>query len=99
MGNKVTKCRWRHAPEARGGKVSRAETTRQTRRLTLGARWGETNLRATGAARMGVADEKDSIERLCLSPYVEEPFNSKVIKGSYLNWEFVSNSDNLVIVF
>ncbi len=40
-------------------------------------------MHATGAARMrgGGADEKDSIERLCLSPYVEEPLNSKVIKG------------------
>ena len=34
---------------------------------------------------LGGGDEKDSIERLCLSPYVEEPLNSKVIKGSYLN--------------
>ena len=29
----------------------------------------------------GEADEKVSIERLCLSPYVEKPFNSKVIKS------------------
>ena len=27
------------------------------------------------------ADGKVSIERLCLSPYVEKPFNSKVIKS------------------
>ena len=27
------------------------------------------------------AAEKASIERLCLSPYVEEPLNSKVIKS------------------
>ena len=36
-----------------------------------------------GKCRMrwgGGADEKASIERLCLSPYVET-FNSKVIKG------------------
>ena len=33
-----------------------------------------------GGAFGGGADEKDSIERLCLSPYVEEPLNSKVIK-------------------
>ena len=26
-------------------------------------------------------DGKASIERLCLSPYVEKPFNSKLIKG------------------
>ena len=29
----------------------------------------------------GGADGKASIERLCLSPYVEKPFNSKVIKS------------------
>ena len=45
------------------------------RRSTFGARWGETNLRAIGAAR----DEEGSIKRLCLSPYVKT-FNSKVIK-------------------
>ena len=34
-----------------------------------------------GCARDGGgADGKVSIERLCLSPYVEKPFNSKVIK-------------------
>ena len=35
-----------------------------------------------GATRVGGgADGKASIERLCLSPYVEKPFNSKVIKS------------------
>ena len=35
-----------------------------------------------GAPHVGWgADENASIERLCLSPYVEEPLNSKVIKG------------------
>ena len=34
-----------------------------------------------GATRVGGADGKASIERLCLSPYVEEPLNSKVIKS------------------
>ena len=29
----------------------------------------------------GGADEKARIERMCLSPYVEEPLNSKVIKS------------------
>ena len=39
------------------------------------------SLCATGAARDGGgADGKVSIERLCLSPYVVKPFNSKVIK-------------------
>ena len=31
--------------------------------------------------RWGGADGKVSIEKLCLSPYVEKPFNSKVIKS------------------
>ena len=47
---------------------------------TFGARWGETNLRAMGAAQDRWPDEEASIKRLCLSPYVET-FNSKVIKG------------------
>ena len=35
-----------------------------------------------GATRVGWgADGKASIERLCLSPYVEKPFNSKMIKS------------------
>ena len=37
-----------------------------------------------GATRVGVgvgADGKASMERLCLSPYVEKPFDSKVIKS------------------
>ena len=42
----------------------------------------------------GGVDEKAGIESLCLSPYVEEPLNSKVIKGfvpeqrSYVFFEF-----------
>ena len=34
-----------------------------------------------GATRLGGADGKSSIKRLCLSPYVEKPFNSKVINS------------------
>ncbi len=33
------------------------------------------------ATRVGGADGKASIERLCLSPYVEKPSNSKVIES------------------
>ena len=48
------------------------------RRLTFGVRRGL----AVGVARDGGADGKVAIERLCLSlPYVEKPFNSKVIKS------------------
>ena len=36
---------------------------------------------ATNVGGGGGADGKASIERLCLSPYVEKPLNSKVIKS------------------
>ena len=47
---------------------------------TFGARWGQTNLCATGAARNG---RWKSLHRkiVPLSPYVEKPFNSNVIKS------------------
>ena len=50
---------------------------------TFGTRWGETNLRSTGATRDGVGGRWKSQNRknVYLSPYVEEPLNSKVIKG------------------
>ena len=32
-----------------------------------------------------------------LSPYVEEPLNSKVIKSSYLNWEVITRFSNFEI--
>ena len=53
---------------------------------TFGAHWGQTNLCATRAARDvgGGADGKNSMERLCLSPYVEKPLNSKLIKKSFV---------------
>ena len=71
-------CEWRHAPEARAEdfgdfeKVS-WELDSEREGLTFGARWGQKNLCATGATRVGGgADGKTSIERLCISlPYVE----------------------------
>ena len=49
---------------------------------TFGTRRGQTNLCATGAARDGGGtDGKVIIEILCLSPYVEKPLNSEVIKS------------------
>ena len=84
MGNEASKCEWRHAPEARGEfweilkmSLSRVQTRHRTRRLTFPCSqrpWA-------GVARDGGADEKARIERLCLSPYVEKPLNSKVIKS------------------
>ena len=49
---------------------------------TFGARWGQTNLCATGCARVG-GDRWKSQNRknVYLSPYVKEPLNSKVIKS------------------
>ena len=82
-------CEWRHAPEACAEDFGGFEKSQLSWELdseregsTLGARWGQTNLCATGAARDGGrADGKVIIERLCISlPYVET-FNSEVIKG------------------
>ena len=42
-----------------------------------------------GGGGGGGADGKVAIERLCLSlPYVEKPFNSKVIKSNKSNKKF-----------
>ena len=49
---------------------------------TFGARWGETNLQATGAALDGGCWWKSQNRKnLYLSPYVEETLNSKVMKS------------------
>ena len=50
------------------------------RRLTFACRRRQAGGLAAGAARDGGGDGKASTERFCLSPYVEKPFNSKVIK-------------------
>ena len=83
MGNGATECGWRHAPEARGGfggfwkSQFKLDTEREG--STFGARWGLTNLRATGAARDG--EGANGKARMCISPYVEERLNSKAIKS------------------
>ena len=51
---------------------------------TFGARWGQTNLCAMGAARDGGGGGKWKSQHrktVPLSPYVEKPLNSKVIKS------------------
>ena len=70
-------------------KVSELSFVVRRRRLTFGARRG---LAAGaicggggGGGGGGGADGKVIMERWYLSPYVEKPFNSKVIKVSYLN--------------
>ena len=74
-------CEWRHPPEACAEdfwdlrKVSKLSSCLGRRRLTFAARRG-----LAAVAARGWADEKVVIERLCLClPYVEKPFNSKVI--------------------
>ena len=78
-------CEWRHAPEARGGflKSQLVELRLDTRRegSTFRARRGQTNLRATGAARDGGGLQSQNRKNVYFSPYVEEPLNSKVIKS------------------
>ena len=76
-------------------KLGELKPRRRTRRFDF---WSSRDefARYGRRARWG-PDEKDGIERLCLSPYVEEPFNSKVIKGSYLNWEVVTCFSNFEI--
>ena len=51
------------------------------RQLTFGARRSQDSGLAAGVARGFGADGKVSIERWYLSPYVEKPFNSKVLKS------------------
>ena len=43
---------------------------------TFGARWGEMDLRAKGAAQIGGQMKKLAWKRLRPSPYVKEPLNS-----------------------
>ena len=48
---------------------------------TFGARRGQTNLCATGAARDGVRWKSQNRKDVYLSPYVEKTLNSKLIKS------------------
>ena len=61
------------------------ELDREREGSTFGAQWLDEFARYGRRTRWGLAgwlaDGKASIERLCLSPYVEKPFNSKVIKS------------------
>ena len=93
MRNGARECEWRHAPEARGGfgeiwksQFSWVESCLVRRRLTFGARWGQKNLRATGAAwdGWGCRWKSQNRKNVYPSPCVEEPLNSKVIKSFVL---------------
>ena len=72
------------------------------RRLTFRAHQGLAVGAARGGGGGGGADGKVIIERLCLSlPYVEKPFNSKVIKSFVtelrIRWVFLVFQDSYVI--
>ena len=84
MGNGARECGWRHAPETRGGfggfwkgQLSwELDTKREG--STFGARRGQTNLHASGAAGDGGRWKSQNRKNVYLSPYVEEPLNSKI---------------------
>ena len=73
MGNGARECEWRHAPEACAGDLGDFEKIKLSWELdseregsTFGARWGQTNLRATGIGRYGAQMEKPE-EKECVS--------------------------------
>ena len=92
IGGGVTECGWRHVEDfGRFWKSQLVETRHQQsgdethlggRRLVFACSrrplWRVSHVLGWGA------DEKACIERFCLSPYVEEPLNSKVIKKSFV---------------
>ena len=83
MGNGATECGWRHAPEARGGfggfwkshLVELSPASGEDGWLSL-ARGGLGQVSHEGGGRWKSQNRKN----MYLSPYVEEPLNSKVIK-------------------
>ena len=86
MGNGASKCQWRHAPEARGGfreilkkSVSRVETC--IRMKTVGFRLLAEALSRCRTRWGGGRWKSQNRKNVYLSPYVEEPLNSKVIKS------------------
>ena len=84
MGNGASKCEWRHAPEARGGFW---EFWRKLGELRTGHRTGRVDFRLLAEAlgrcrtRWGCRWKCQNRKNVYLSPYVEEPLNSKVIKS------------------
>ena len=87
MGNKATDCGWRHAPEARGGfwgfwksqlvELSPASGEDGWLSLAHGGLAADMHLWWGGGGRWKSQNRKN----VYLSPYVEEPLNSKIIKG------------------
>ena len=73
-------CEWRHAPEACAEDFGRFEKS-QLVEIETWARTDEFVRYGRRTCCGAGADGKISIERWYLSPYVEKPFNSKVIKS------------------
>ena len=88
MENGARECGWRHAPEARGGfggfwKIQLVELSPAPEEdgwLSLACRSQASGL-VLGAARDGGRWKSQNRKNVYLSPYVEEPLNSKVIKS------------------
>ena len=88
MGNGARECRWRHAPEARGGFggfwKSQLSWELDTERegSTFGARWSRRICALRVPHEMGRGRWKSQNRKnVYLSPYVDEPLNSKLIKS------------------
>ena len=80
MGNGANKCEWHHAPKARGGfwefwrKLVELRTGYRTRRVDFRL------LTEAFGQEMRWGWKSQNRKNVYLSPYVEEPLNSKVIK-------------------
>ena len=93
VGNGARKCQWRHTPEARGGlweiwksQLVELRTGHRTRRVDFrGSQRLDEFARYGRCTRCGGRRWKSQNRKnVYLSPYVEEPLNSKVIKGFVL---------------
>ena len=88
VGNRARECEWRHAPEARGGfwefwrkSEELSSASGEDGWLSLARRSQASGL-VTSATRVGGGRGKSQTRKnVYLSPYVEEPLNSKVIKS------------------
>ena len=84
MGNGATECRWRHAPEARGGFGGFWKSQLSwvlPRKKTVDIRLLTEALRRVHTCWGGGRWKNQNRKNVYLSPYVEEPLNSKVIKS------------------
>ena len=82
MGNGATECGWRHASDARGvfggfWKSQLVESCLGRRRLTFACLPWQVSHKMGGGCRWKSQNRKN----VYLSPYVEEPLNSKAIKS------------------